>query len=693
LLKPEWSPEVLLSANYLTHLNAIDINLLRSIGGWREITDGAQDWDVFLRCANSGKSVTHIPGIAYSWRQIRGSVSLEGLRAKPYADKAQLTAVQEHLDSNFLGALVSRQNDGNLHITWPQIDFSVINISSTHQLDLASIRFQYSQLPDTHPFIVITTDKITVTEGSYKDLIGPLLNPDVLAVGGLEVNSENEILDGPRVKLLNKGFRPLFYKTRPDHWGIIGSPTWYRNSSSISQAIFAIRKRDLLTLLEESSEFMNSGLFQTENTRLVSSPNFRYKTEDNHREPRTGELDDPYYKIPIEMLIEGPALQAKNVPLIADTYELQSEHFISQLPFNSTIPPRLSHTRVEKIAWLLPNFDSSDYGGIKTILRFAAGFKSQNNTISTFFIQDSHLNEDTILKIRQDFPDLHSAEFQTFTLGSKLDLSSFDLGVATLWTTAYQLNSAQGCARRIYLVQDYEPDFYPSGTLQLLAFESYRLNLMKICNTKGLSQVLIGKGIDAQYFEPGLDYSIFNFEDRERSGKPIQIFFYMRPGHSRNCFEMNVALIKMLKKSYGSRIEIICGGSNFSAERFGLEGLIKQIGLLPYSKNGDLYRSIDIGVSLMASSHPSYPTIEMMACGVALVTNYNFSTEWLFNNAGCKFVPANPVVMLKEISDLIEDDELRNATGSKSAEFIRQNFEDWDLVTSKFVKSILSTEL
>src|SRR5262249_10343879 len=49
LLKPRWSPSIMLSANYLTHFNLIRTQLARAVGGFDPRTDGAQDWDFFLR--------------------------------------------------------------------------------------------------------------------------------------------------------------------------------------------------------------------------------------------------------------------------------------------------------------------------------------------------------------------------------------------------------------------------------------------------------------------------------------------------------------------------------------------------------------------------------------------------------------------------------------------------------------------
>ena len=60
LFKPKWSPEMLYSVNYLTHLNVMRRAVVRRVGGWRSETDGAQDWDLFLRVIESSRQVERV---------------------------------------------------------------------------------------------------------------------------------------------------------------------------------------------------------------------------------------------------------------------------------------------------------------------------------------------------------------------------------------------------------------------------------------------------------------------------------------------------------------------------------------------------------------------------------------------------------------------------------------------------------
>ena len=88
LFKPQWSPEIMYSVNYLTHLCVIRRSLVEAVGGFRSECDGAQDWDLFLRISEQNCVIKHIASIDYHWRIHPGSSSV-GLQSKPYVPEAQ----------------------------------------------------------------------------------------------------------------------------------------------------------------------------------------------------------------------------------------------------------------------------------------------------------------------------------------------------------------------------------------------------------------------------------------------------------------------------------------------------------------------------------------------------------------------------------------------------------------------------
>jgi len=96
LFKPDWSAEMLLSANYITHFVVVRKGLLDDVGQLREGFEGSQDHDLLLRVTERGGRIGHIADVLYSWRMVAGSSALSS-DFKPLAREAGRRAVQEAL--------------------------------------------------------------------------------------------------------------------------------------------------------------------------------------------------------------------------------------------------------------------------------------------------------------------------------------------------------------------------------------------------------------------------------------------------------------------------------------------------------------------------------------------------------------------------------------------------------------------
>ncbi len=97
--KPDWSPELLLSQNYVNHLCAMRKPLFDELGGLRPNLEGAQDHDLLLRASKelSPSQVIHIPQVLYHWRILPTSTAGNS-EQKPYALKNAVTALSNHLN-------------------------------------------------------------------------------------------------------------------------------------------------------------------------------------------------------------------------------------------------------------------------------------------------------------------------------------------------------------------------------------------------------------------------------------------------------------------------------------------------------------------------------------------------------------------------------------------------------------------
>ena len=95
--KPDWSPDFLLSYNYLCHFTTVRREVVEKAGCFRPEFDGAQDYDLFLRVSELTTRIHHLPRILYHWRRSETSTS-DNIRRKPLALEAGRRAVESHLE-------------------------------------------------------------------------------------------------------------------------------------------------------------------------------------------------------------------------------------------------------------------------------------------------------------------------------------------------------------------------------------------------------------------------------------------------------------------------------------------------------------------------------------------------------------------------------------------------------------------
>jgi len=107
--KPDFSPDLLLSNNYITHFSCFKKELLDRVGYFKSEYDGAQDYDLFLRLTEKTDKIYHIQKILYHWRMIEGSTSASE-DAKPEAKERGKKAIEAALKRRNINAKVEYAN-------------------------------------------------------------------------------------------------------------------------------------------------------------------------------------------------------------------------------------------------------------------------------------------------------------------------------------------------------------------------------------------------------------------------------------------------------------------------------------------------------------------------------------------------------------------------------------------------------
>ena len=94
-LKPDFDLDLLRSNNYICHIFVVRKAIMDEIGGFRPEYDGAQDFDLILRCSEKADRIAHVPKVLYHWRSHPASTA-ENPGSKQYAFDAGRKALQEH---------------------------------------------------------------------------------------------------------------------------------------------------------------------------------------------------------------------------------------------------------------------------------------------------------------------------------------------------------------------------------------------------------------------------------------------------------------------------------------------------------------------------------------------------------------------------------------------------------------------
>jgi GT2 family glycosyltransferase len=116
--KPEWSPDLFHSVNYICHFLVCRLSLLREAGGLRAGYDGSQDYDLALRLTERTERIHRIPKVLYHWR-ISETSTASATAQKPQASNAGLKALNEHLARMADGAYAEELFPSHYRVRYP----------------------------------------------------------------------------------------------------------------------------------------------------------------------------------------------------------------------------------------------------------------------------------------------------------------------------------------------------------------------------------------------------------------------------------------------------------------------------------------------------------------------------------------------------------------------------------------------
>jgi O-antigen biosynthesis protein len=578
--------------------------------------------------------------------------------------------------------------------------------------------------------IVLLNDDTELPDPSWlTELVGWAVQPE-LGIVGLQLLARDGTIQHTGVILGLLGFADhVFEGALPGEDTYFGRTDWYRNTLAVTGACLALRREvyDRIGGLDERFELCGSdvalGLDATvHGWRNLCSPfgGVRH-LESATRGKYVPRWDffmsfwrysswlfggDPYYSPNLSLSTRIPRLKGTSEPTprarVAIPLGRSFEAFRQTTEENESLALaavcRATDADADAIAelhalnadafevrtvnWYIPDIDSPFYGGINTALRIADYLARQHGVENRFVVWGPDNDLFVRSALTAAFPALRQSQIAFYADPDAASLAAVppaDVSIATLWVTAYAVAHAPNSRRKFYLVQDYEPMFYPAGTQYALAEETYRLGLYGLCNTDNLRRIYEEEyGGSARAFIPAVDPTVFHAEDRpERTADdPVTLFVYGRPGHWRNCWELASQALTELKRRHGDRVRILTAGA--WAAGGGAMADIKRLGLLDYRATGELYRHCDVGLALTVSKHPSYLPLELMSCGVPVVAFDNSWGYWVLHDGENSLLARRTVDSLVEHLDaLVVDSALRRRFSVAGLSTIAQSHSDW----------------
>ena len=196
--KPDYSPETLLSQNYISHLSVVSAKLLKKVGVLRKEYDGAQDFDFTLRATHEAKQVVHIPKVLYHWRICEGSTAKD-FAVKQYAIDAGKNAIKDFLNTQGIKSTIHETlipgiyNAEILSEKKPLV--SIITNKSSITTTYTNYEVVDSLKNAKGEYVVYIDDNLELKNDDFiEKMLGYAMLPDTAFVGAKIIDRKNNYL-------------------------------------------------------------------------------------------------------------------------------------------------------------------------------------------------------------------------------------------------------------------------------------------------------------------------------------------------------------------------------------------------------------------------------------------------------------------------------------------------------------------
>lgn len=330
------------------------------------------------------------------------------------------------------------------------------------------------------------------------------------------------------------------------------------------------------------------------------------------------------------------------------------------------------------VAWVCEPTSGRESGGHTTMFRQVEALERAGHTCIVYFTNrhgwSIEQHRDTV---RGWWPSL-KAEIR-----DAAEIEDAHAIFATSWPTAYTVLASPARGARFYLVQDFEPSFYPDGSEALLAEATYRFGFHGVTAGRWLAERLTREyDMPADYFEFGCDLDRYSLDPSvERNG----ICYYARFSKPRRAYALGVVALELFAERH-PEVDIHFFGDVAPSLPF---RAINHGSLVPDALNM-LYNRCIAGLVLSATNVSLVPH-EMLASGCLPLVNDAEHNRIVLDNDKVVYAPATPFELADKLCALVERPpaERRAAAETASRSVESRSWHDAGLQVERAVRGVV----
>ena len=250
---------------------------------------------------------------------------------------------------------------------------------------------------------------------------------------------------------------------------------------------------------------------------------------------------------------------------------------------------------------------------------------------------------------------------------------------STSWETAYPSFNSSLVAKRFYFVQDFEPYFYPVGSLSVLAENTYKFGFFGITAGGWLANKLHADyGMKTDHFDFAANKALYNYvNDQPRR----EILCYVRPFTERRGFEVALMALDLFHQKHPDYKINLAG---WDVSDYTIPFPHTNLKTLELHQLNELYNRCAAGLVLSLTNMSLLP-LELLGSGTIPVVNDGENNRLVSDNKFIAYSGNSPYELADTLSRTISQQDLP-ARAKEASDSVTGT--GWDKSGKKFVEVI-----